>query len=203
MLAATYPVAVPKQRDGADFAVLVETVLASQSSDDGVRRALPALLDRYPDVRRLAGADVEQVASLISAIPLQSQKAQNLVRMAEMICSQHRGEIPTNLDDLVRLPGVGRRIAQTFLASTNRAATLPMSTHTHRVALRLGWTRSENAVHAEADMLRQLHEHVRPDEFERVTLQISAHARSVCTSSRPRCGDCNLFELCPSAGTGA
>jgi endonuclease-3 len=202
ILAASYPAPSTGAGSSDDFMILVEEVLASQATPASVKTVLPRLSTAYPTVSKLAAADVEAVESLLVGLPLHHQKAKNLVAMAHRIVDAHGGNVPRDLDTLVRLTGVGRRIGQQYLARVASSDTLPINTHTHRVARRLGWTNEDNLRRAESEVHRHLHGHVTAD-FATLAHRMSEHARNICTPRRPRCGDCDLFDVCPSAGSGS
>lgn len=177
------------------FELLVATVLAAQCTDARVNEATPALFARWPDAHRLAGATTTELEQVLARLPLFRSKARHLVGLAARLVEAHGGEVPADLDALVRLPGVGRKTAQVVLAYAFGVPGVVVDTHCGRLARRLGWTRETDPVKVEHDLRRLL----RRTDWVDVPQRLVHHGRAVCLAQRPRCGTCTLAPVCPSA----
>ncbi len=184
-------------RHESPFELLVATILSAQCTDARVNQVLPGLLARYPDPPALAAAPVDDVAGLVRSTGFYRAKATNLVGMAQGLVGRFGGEVPERLEDLVTLPGVGRKTANVVRSVAFDLPGLPVDTHVGRVARRLGLTDATDPVRAEADLDRL----VPPAERGAFSLRLILHGRQTCVARRPRCGQCILADLCPSAGT--
>ncbi len=200
-LAAEYPgdereLCALAHRDA--FQLLTATILSAQTTDETVNRVTPALFRRYPTPADLAGADPEELEAVIRPTGFFRAKARSLRGMAAALDERFDGAVPEAMDDLVTLPGVGRKTANVVRSVGFGLPGLPVDTHVGRVSRRLGLTTENDPVHAEAD----LNALVPSAERGRFSLRLIHHGRRVCTARRPRCGDCVLADFCPSAGTG-
>ena len=184
-------------RHESPFELLVATILSAQCTDARVNQVLPGLLARYPDPPALASAPVDDVAELVRSTGFYRAKATNLVGMAQGLVGSFGGEVPERLEDLVTLPGVGRKTANVVRSVAFDLPGLPVDTHVGRLARRLGLTDATDPVRAEADLDRL----VPPGERGAFSLRLILHGRRTCVARRPRCGQCILADLCPSAGT--
>ncbi len=184
-------------RHESPFELLVATILSAQCTDARVNQVLPGLLARYPDPPALAAAPVDDVAELVRSTGFYRAKATNLVGMAQGLVGSFGGEVPERLEDLVTLPGVGRKTANVVRSVAFDLPGLPVDTHVGRLARRLGLTDATDPVRAEADLDRL----IPPAERGAFSLRLILHGRRTCVARRPRCGQCILADLCPSAGT--
>jgi len=178
------------------FQLLVATILSAQSTDERVNLTTPALFARWPDPESLAGADHEELEVAIHSTGFFRQKAKSLLGMAQRLVEDHGGQVPTGIDDLVALPGVGRKTANVIRSVALDQPGLPVDTHVGRLAIRLGLT-------AEADPVKVEHElgaMVPPSERGLLSLRLILHGRRVCTARRPACDECVLGWFCPSYG---
>jgi endonuclease III len=183
--------------DGA-YQLLAATILSAQTTDETVNRVTPALFERYATPADLAAADPEELESLIKPTGFFRSKARSLRGMATALEERYGGVVPHRIEDLVTLPGVGRKTANVVRSVGFGLPGLPVDTHVGRVSRRLGLTTAGDPVQAEAD----LDAIVPPAERGRFSLRLIQHGRRVCTARRPRCGECVLADFCPSAGTG-
>jgi endonuclease-3 len=197
-LRALYPGAECELTHDSPFQLLAATILSAQCTDEMVNAVTPALFARYPDAEALAAADPEEVERLVHSTGFYRQKAKNLIGMARMVVEQHGGDVPTELDDLVRLPGVGRKTGNVLRSVAFDLPGLPVDTHVGRLSRRLDLTREEDPVKVEHELNRL----VEPSERGRFSLRLILHGRRVCSARRPDCGACTLADLCPAAGTG-
>jgi endonuclease-3 len=193
--------AYPQARCALDHAnayeLLVATILSAQCTDERVNMVTPAVFARYPTPADLARADPAQLEELIRSTGFFRSKARNLIGMASAVEERHGGEIPAELDDLARLPGVGRKTGNVVRSVWFGLPGLPVDTHVTRLANRLGLTRERDAVRIE----HELGAMVPPEEWGDLSLRLIDHGRQVCDARRPRCAECVLADVCPSAGS--
>ena len=192
-LAELYPAAECELVHASPFQLLAATILSAQCTDEMVNAVTPALFARYPTAEDLAVADPEEVERLVHSTGFYRQKARNLIGMARMVVADHGGTVPTELEDLVRLPGVGRKTGNVLRSVAFDLPGLPVDTHVGRLSRRLGLTREEDPVKVEHELNRL----VPPEERGRFSLRLILHGRRVCPARRPRCGECTLLDVCP------
>ncbi len=177
------------------FQLLVATILSAQTTDERVNMVTPGVFATWPAPADLAAADPEEVEERIRSIGLFRSKARALVGMAASLEERFGGAVPAAMDDLVTLPGVGRKTANVVRSVGFGLPGLPVDTHVGRLSRRLGLTAEDDPVKVEAD----LDAVVPPPERGRLSLRLILHGRRVCAARRPRCGDCVLADFCPSS----
>jgi endonuclease-3 len=177
------------------FQLLVATILSAQSTDEMVNKVTPALFARYPTAAELADADPEELETLIHSTGFFRSKSKSLLGMAAALEERFDGAVPPALEDLVTLPGVGRKTANVVRSVGYDLPGLPVDTHVGRLARRLRLTTETDPVKAEHDLNRLIPE----DERGRFSLRLIEHGRRICLARRPRCDLCVLVEVCPSA----
>jgi endonuclease-3 len=177
------------------FQLLAATILSAQTTDERVNQVTPGLFQRYPTPADLAAADPAEVEALIKATGFFRNKTRSLIAMAQTIDERFGGEVPSTLEELVTVPGVGRKTANVVLSVGFGKPGLPVDTHVGRLARRLGLTTETDPVKAELD----LNALVPPAERGRFSLRLILHGRRVCLARRPRCEDCVLNDFCPSS----
>ncbi len=191
--------AYPDARCGLDwstpFQLLVATILSAQCTDVRVNSVTPALFTAYPDAVAMAAANIPAVEELIHSTGFFRAKARALVAMARELVRLHGGQVPTSMEELVKLPGVGRKTANVVLSVALGVPGLPVDTHVSRLSRRLGLTRQTDPVKIE----QELGQMISSEDWSRFSLAMIAHGRQVCTARSPRCGECVLARLCPSA----
>lgn len=181
------------------FQLLAATILSAQTTDENVNKVTPALFAEYPTARDLAHADPEHVERLVFTTGFYRSKTKNILGMARALDDQYDGEVPTALEDLVKLPGVGRKTANVVRSVAFDLPGLPVDTHVGRLTRRLKLTNETDPVKAELD----LNGIVSPDERGRFSLRLILHGRQVCFARKPACGNCLLADICPSADPAA
>ena len=199
ILAAEYPDARCALAHRNAFELLCATILSAQCTDERVNMVTPALFARFPAPADLASADPEEVESIVQSTGFFRSKAKNLIGMAQALEKEYGGEVPVELDDFVTLPGVGRKTGNVVRSVWFGEPGLPVDTHVTRLSGRLGLTRETDAVHIEHDLGAM----VPPAEWGALSLRLIEHGRRVCDARRPRCDDCALAGICPSAGRAA
>jgi endonuclease III len=177
------------------YQLLVATILSAQSTDEMVNKTTPALFARYPTSADLAEADPEEVESLIRSTGFFRSKTRSLIGMARALEERFGGTVPTELADLVTLPGVGRKTGNVVRSVAFGLPGLPVDTHVGRLSRRLRLTTESDPVKAELDLNRLVPEEERGD----FSLRLIQHGRLVCFARKPRCDACVLADVCPSA----
>lgn len=196
-LAEEYPDALCELDHTNAFELLTATILSAQTTDARVNMVTPALFARYPTPEDLARADPSDVESLIHSTGFYQNKTRSLLGMANALLDRFEGEVPTALEDLVTLPGVGRKTANVVRSVAFDLPGLPVDTHVGRLARRLHLTTEEDPVKIEL----ALNAMVPSAERGRFSLRLILHGRRVCDAKKPRCADCVLIDLCPSRNT--
>jgi len=178
------------------YQLVAATVLSAQCTDAMVNRVTPGLFARYPTPQALADAPLEEIEETIRQVNFFRNKAKSLKGMAQALVERHGGEVPNTLEELVELPGVGRKTANVVLGvGFGIAEGVVVDTHVKRIAYRLGLTREEDPERVERDLLPLL-----PPESRVVfTHRVIDHGRAVCTARTARCDRCPLNDLCPSS----
>jgi endonuclease-3 len=177
------------------FQLLVATILSAQTTDERVNLVTPSVFAAWPTPADLAAADPGEVEERIKSIGLFRSKARALVGMAAALEERFGGQVPSAMEDLVTLPGVGRKTANVVRSVGFGLPGLPVDTHVGRLARRLRLTDATDAEKVEAD----LDAVVPPAERGRLSLRLILHGRRVCLARRPRCPDCVLADFCPSS----
>jgi len=180
--------------DGA-FQLLVATILSAQSTDKMVNSVTPAVFARWPTPAALAGADPLEVETVIHATGFFRAKTRSLIGMAQAVVERFGGQVPEPIEDLVTLPGVGRKTANVVRSVAMDQPGLPVDTHVTRLAKRLGLTDQTDPVRIE----EELDAMIPPDGRGRFSLRLILHGRRVCAARRPACERCVLADFCPSS----
>jgi endonuclease-3 len=180
---------------GDAFQLLTATILSAQCTDQRVNLTTPALFARYPDAPSMAAADVTDIEGLIRSTGFFRAKARNLVGMAEAVTGRFGGEVPSRLEDLVTLPGVGRKTANVVRSVDFGLPGMPVDTHVQRLSLRLGLTELTDPVKVEMALNPMIPAHQRGG----FSLRLILHGRATCSARSPQCCRCVLADFCPSA----
>ena len=180
---------------GSVFQLLVAVILSAQCTDKRINQVTPDLFRRYPDAKAMAQAEPEDVLEYISSVSYPNAKAAHLVAMARALVAQHGGEVPSDMNQLLDLPGVGRKTANVVQSVAFGKATLAVDTHVYRVAHRLGLVskRANTPYKVEQELVKHIPEADIPDAHHWLLL----HGRYVCTSRKPHCERCDLADICP------
>ncbi len=172
--------------------LLVATRLSAQCTDARVNLVTPALFARFPDAESLSGAEVSEVAEYIKSCGLYKTKSKDLVAMAKMLVSDFGSEVPDNIDDLTKLPGIGRKTANLICGDVYGKPAVVVDTHCIRITTRLG-------LHKETDQRKienALRKLLPPEESNDFCHRIVLHGRAVCTARSPKCKDCCMNGFC-------
>ncbi len=174
------------------FELLVAVVLSAQTTDVSVNKVTPDLFAKYPDPRALASADQEDVMDIIRTIGLYRNKSANIIRLAEQLVSEYGGEVPSDYDSLVSLPGVGRKTANVVLAEGFGVPRIAVDTHVFRVANRIGLTDEKDVTATEEMLMKRIPE----DRWINAHHLLIFHGRKCCRARKPSCSECGLDGIC-------
>ena len=183
---------------GSVFQLLVAVILSAQCTDKRINQVTPALFQRYPDAKSMAKAQVEDVLEYISSVSYPNSKAEHLVKMARLLTERHDGEVPSDMNLLLDLPGVGRKTATVIQSVAFGKATMAVDTHVFRVSHRLGIV--PKSADTPYKVEQALVKNIPAEDIPRAHHWLLLHGRYVCTSRKPHCGKCDLSSICPSAG---
>ena len=199
LLREAHPDAHCELRFENPFQLLCATVLSAQTTDTGVNKATPALFARYPDAHALALAPPREVEKLVGSLGFFRQKTRSLIGLSQALVRDHGGQVPASQALLVKLPGVGRKTANVVLGVAFKTPEgIAVDTHVQRLSQRLGWTRNKEPEKIERDLMKRI---PRPD-WDLVSHVLIFQGRRVCLAIKPKCGECAVKELCPSAFRG-
>lgn len=182
-------------RHDGPFQLLVATILSAQCTDERVNMVTPGLFAAYPTPASLAAASPDDLEERIRSTGFFRSKTRSLLGMARGVSDRFGGEVPSDIDDLTSLPGVGRKTANVVRSVAMGLPGLPVDTHVGRLSRRLGLTENTDPEKVEHD----LDALVPPDERGSFSLRLILHGRKVCRARTPRCGACLLADICPSA----
>ena len=182
------------RHEGA-FQLLVATILSAQTTDERVNVVTPGVFAAYPTAEALASASLDDLEERIRSTGFFRSKAKNLVGMAQGVVERFGGEVPSSMDDLTSLPGVGRKTANVVRSVALGLPGLPVDTHVGRLTRRLGLTVQTDPVKVESEVGA----FVPPAEWGTLSLRLILHGRKVCVARTPRCGVCVLADICPSS----
>ena len=178
------------------FQLIVATVLSAQTTDVLVNKITPDLFSKWPDPRALADAPVAEVETALSHMGMFRQKAKNITGLAKKLVQEHGGQVPETLDELVALPGVGRKTANVVLGvAFGTPEGVVVDTHVQRISQRLGWTKQTTADKIEVDLMRLFPR----SDWDPLSHTLIFHGRRVCSARKPACAACTIHDTCPSA----
>ena len=195
ILTAQYPDALCSLTwDGDPWRLLVMGVLSAQCTDARVNIVSEALFEKYPNLSDFTKISQEELEKEIRSTGFYHNKAKNIIACANMLCEKYDGVVPSDIDELVKLPGVGRKTANVIRGEIFKIPSVVVDTHVGRIARKLGWSKSEDPKKVEFDLMKIIPE----DHWILINLQLIAHGRAVCTARSPKCGECFLAEYCTS-----
>ena len=196
LLAEAYPDAHCALDHSNPLELLVATVLSAQCTDARVNSVTPALFATYRNAADYAGADPAALEDVIRPTGFFRSKTAALIGIGQALAERFDGVVPSRLEDLVTLPGVGRKTANVVLGNAFGVPGITVDTHVGRVSRRLGWTRAESPLDVEADLAVLFP----PQEWTMLSHRLIFHGRRTCAARKPACGACPVAHLCPSAG---
>jgi endonuclease III len=197
-LAETYPDAHCELDFETPFQLLVATVLSAQTTDRRVNAVTPTLFAKYPDAAAMAAADRTELEQLIQPTGFFRAKTDTLLKLSQALCDDFGGEVPPRLEDMVKLPGVGRKTANVVLGNAFGIPGITVDTHFARLSRRFGWTAETDPVkieHAVGALFPKR-------EWTDLSQRLIWHGRRRCHARTPACGACPLARMCPSFGEG-
>jgi endonuclease III len=193
ILEQTYPDADCALRHRNAFELVVATILSAQCTDERVNQVTPALFRRYPTAAAMAKARPAQLEAMIRSTGFFRAKAKSILGCARALVAEHGGEVPRTMEEMVKLPGVGRKTSSVVLGHAYRVAEgIAVDTHVLRVSNRLGIARGDDPIEVE----RQLMALIPPERWIKTTDLLIFHGRRICQARRPACGVCPVFALC-------
>jgi endonuclease-3 len=198
VLAETYPEAGCELDFSTPFELLVVTVLSAQTTDRRVNAASPALFAAYPDAAAMAAADRAHLEQLVGPLGFFRQKTETLLRLSADLVERFDGRVPARLEDLVSLPGVGRKTANVVLGNAFDVPGITVDTHVARLARRLGWTEETDPVRIEHEVGALFPRR----DWTMLSHHLIWHGRRRCHARTPACGACPVARWCPSFGAG-
>ncbi len=187
------PVAETELHYGTPFQLLVAVVLSAQCTDKRVNMVTPALFNAYPDAESMAKASEEEIFRYISSVSYPHNKSHHLAGLARMLRNEYGGTVPNDIDELQKLPGVGRKTANVVAAVEFNQPAMPVDTHVFRVANRIGLTNnSKTPLSTE----RELVKHIPSELLSKAHHWLILHGRYVCQARKPKCDTCGLADIC-------
>ena len=188
------PVVTTELDFGSTFQLLVAVVLSAQCTDKRINQVTPDLFAHYPDAKSMAKAEEEEVFEWIKSVSYPNAKAKHLVEMARVLIDKFDGEVPSTLDELLTLPGVGRKTANVIQSVAFGKATLAVDTHVFRVAHRLGLVSKSDNTPYKVEMA--LTKYIPEEDIPNAHHWLLLHGRYVCTARKPHCDKCELASFC-------
>ena len=195
-LATLYPDAHCALHYANPLQLLVATILSAQCTDVRVNKVTPALFARYPDAATYASAEISELETLIQSAGFFRNKARNIRACCQMLVERHDGLVPRTMEELVPLPGVGRKTANVILGNAYDVPGIPVDTHVGRLSRRMGLTQHDDPVKVESDLMALIPK----DEWTLFGHRMIFHGRQVCQSRKPKCEVCVLNKICPKIG---
>jgi endonuclease-3 len=180
---------------GSVFQLLVAVILSAQCTDKRINQVTPELFRHYPDAKTMAKAEAEDILAYISSVSYPNSKAVHLVEMARTLMEKHQGEVPSDMNALLDLPGVGRKTANVIQSVAFGKSALAVDTHVYRVAHRLGLVSIHDNTPLKVE--QALVKHIPSEDIPNAHHWLLLHGRYVCTSRKPHCGKCEIEHLCP------
>ena len=178
----------------SDLELLVATMLSAQCTDERVNIVTKDLFARYKNVSDFANADIEELEHMVKPTGFFRAKAAHIKEAAMMIMTEHGGKVPDNIDDLTKLPGVGRKTANVILTHIYNVPGIVVDTHVKRITGRLGLTKERDPVKIEFDLYKKLPK----EHWGRLNYQLITFGREICTARLPMCGQCFMADICTS-----
>ncbi|MDK2791767.1 MAG: endonuclease [Deferribacteres bacterium] len=187
-----YPDATCSLRYNSAFELLVATILSAQCTDERVNKVTKVLFERYKTSQDFANIDIDELRNIIKPTGFYNNKAANIKNMALTLLNEYDGRIPENIDELIKLPGVGRKTANVILGNCFTPQGIVVDTHVKRVCRRIGLTKNETPEKIEQDLLKLIPK----DKWNRFSHQTILFGRNICTARKPKCEICEMATLC-------
>lgn len=180
---------------GSVFQLLVAVVLSAQCTDKRVNQVTPDLFRRYPDAKTMAQAEADEIFEYVKSVSYPNSKAKHLVELSRMLVERFKGQVPSDMNQLLELPGVGRKTANVMQAVAFGQSAMPVDTHVYRVSHRLGLVSKSDNTPLKVE--QTLKKHIPAADLSLAHHWLLLHGRYVCTSRSPHCAKCPLEDVCP------
>ena len=177
---------------GSPYQLLIAVILSAQCTDARVNIVTATLFKKYPDIKSFADADPKELENDIHSTGFYHNKAKNIIACCRVLLEKYNGEVPSSIEELTSLPGVGRKTANVIRGNIYNEPSIVVDTHVKRVSKKLGLTTETDPVKVEYDLMKKLPK----DHWILWNLQIIAHGRSICKAPKPDCDNCFLRDLC-------
>ena len=195
MLKKEYPDSRCSLEYESPFQLLVSTILSAQCTDERVNKVAKKLFAKYPKAESIASLPLETIKNAIYSTGFYNNKAKSIKGMAIAVVEKHNCELPANLEELIKLPGVGRKTANVVLGNIYDTPSLVVDTHVTRISNLLGFVQTKDAVKIEMELMKIVEE----DDWTIFSHLIIDHGRAVCIANRPNCKECIISDNCPSS----
>jgi endonuclease-3 len=191
-----FPEAKVALTHGDPFQLLVATILSAQCTDERVNKVTPGLFKKYKSVKAFAAVAQEELEEDIRSTGFFRNKAKSIIACSKALLERHGGVVPQTMEELVELPGVGRKTANVMLSEAfDKAEGIVVDTHVHRLSQRMGFTKKDDPVSIEEDLM----EIFPKKEWRAVGMILILHGRKTCNARKPNCAECPVAALCPSS----
>ena len=177
------------------FQLLLSTILSAQCTDERVNKVTKKVFEKYPDANSISNLSLSKICQLIYSTGFYNNKAKNIKKMSQEVCEKYNGEIPDDIDLLVKLPGVGRKTANVVLGNVFNQPALVVDTHVTRISNLLKFVKTQNAVSIEKELCKI----VDTENWSIFAHLLIDHGRKICVANRPKCSECALSDFCPSS----
>lgn len=177
------------------FQLLVATILSAQCTDKQVNKVTPALFAECPDAKTMSETPIERIEELIHSTGFYKNKAKNIKSMAYTLVIEHNGEVPDNMESLVKLPGVGRKTANVVLGNAFHVPGMVVDTHVKRITNRYGLTKNTDPEKIEQDLMKLFPK----ERWTELSHQLVLFGRYFCEAKKPKCAECKIIKYCPAA----
>ena len=189
-----FPIAETELSYGNPYELLVAVILSAQCTDKRVNMVTPTIFKKYPTPAKLAAGTLEDVFALIKSISYPNNKSKHLIGMAQLLMNQFNGEVPLTVEELVQLPGVGRKTANVITSVIDQQPNMAVDTHVFRVSKRIGLVNTKATTPLAVE--KQLIQHIPRELVHKAHHWLILHGRYLCTARNPRCAECGLQEAC-------
>ncbi len=178
------------------FKVLISTILSARAKDEVTEEVSEKLFKIYPDAKSLANAKKQDVINIIKKIGFYNNKSKNIIETAKMLLKEFNSTVPDTLTDLIKLPGVGRKVGNCVLVYSFKQDAIPVDTHVHRISNRLGWVKTKNPEETEQKLMKL----VPKKHWQIVNDTFVAHGKTICKPISPECSRCAIYKHCKRIG---
>ena len=178
------------------YELLIDVVLSAQTTDKSVNKISPKLFEKYPSAKELAEAEQDDVIDIIKTIGMYKTKSRNIISLAKVLCDKYGGEVPGTYDELIELPGVGRKTANVVLSVGFGQQRIAVDTHVFRVTNRIGLVSEKDVLKTELALMKVLPE----NRWSEAHHSFIFHGRNRCSARKPKCSECVIADLCEKTG---